>query len=151
MATYNIQQDPYDILLAEQQDQNHILLAEVAKLKAENEALKATGPLNLSTKTKASASPLTTPTTTPIFSKIGALLPSNPYKKADTKKSPAAKLAAAEAAAASSSLNQMQPKTSKTKDELLNEMIELMKEAYSMDINDEEMMNHLFVQNVSHN
>ena len=152
-----------------QQDQLNLLLAEVAKLKAENEALKsglgnaATSTMQpppiQSKKTKATESPYTTPTSTPVLVMQGLR---NHARSKFTKRSPGTQAAAASAAAAvaaaaapnsnaATTLNQYsQKQETMSVTELLDEMHALKLKVNTLGLDDEEVQNHLFVQNVSH-
>ena len=150
-----------------QQDQLNLLLAEVAKLKAENEALKsglgnaATSTMQpppiQSKKTKATESPYTTPTSTPVLVMQGLR---NHARSKFTKRSPGTQAAAASAAAAAAAapnsnaattLNQYsQKQETMSVTELLDEMHALKLKVNTLGLDDEEVQNHLFVQNGSH-
>ena len=129
----------------------HKLLAEIARLTAENNALKeratdaATAPPDLSNKTKAIESPFTTP----IFNySLGLLGKINPTKRHDNKASPATVAA---------TLNQQQQQqqhslsAGTTLTNVLDKMLALKLKANDLGMDDGEVQNKLFVQNVSRN
>jgi hypothetical protein len=145
-----------------QQDQLNLLLAKVAKLTAENEALKSKQPPpNQSRKTKATESPYTTPTSTPVLIMQGLR---DHARSKFTKRSPGTQAAAAESAAAAAAaaaapnssaattLNQQsqtQQQTLQYQMDILAQMNELKIEANKRGLEDEVIKNNLFVQNVS--
>jgi hypothetical protein len=146
-----------------QQDQLNLLLAKVAELTAENEALKSTKqpPPLQSKKTKATESPYTTPTSTPVMIIQGLR---DHARSKFTKRSPGTLAAAAESAAAAAAaaaapnssaattLNQQsktQQQTLQYQMDILAQMNELKIEANKRGIEDEVIKNNLFVQNVS--